>query len=125
LSNEIAGRLKLAKYWVPVPQGSLVPGGGDLSQETFPNPGHGDDQGALPLHLCDDRVPAPPETAGDRRNGDRPGEEGDPEPDPEVDVLPLPASQGTPVPGGRDGDGACHVYDPGIAENTQIAGEGV
>jgi transposase len=51
---------------VPVPQGSLVPGGGDLPEETVADPGAGDDHGPLPVRVCDDRVPAPPEPAGNR-----------------------------------------------------------
>ena len=39
---------------------------GDLSQEALPDPGAGDDHGALPLRLCHDRVPAALEIAGDR-----------------------------------------------------------
>ena len=33
-------------------------------------------------------------------------------------VLPLPESQGTPVPGRRDRDGACYGYDAGIVEEV-------
>ena len=63
-----------------------------------------------------------PET-GD--NGDRPDEEADPEPDPEMDVLPLSASQGTPVPGRRDRDGACYEPDSRTVEDTPAAWGGV
>jgi transposase len=48
------------------PQGPRVPGGGDLPEETLPDPGTGDDHGSLPVRVCDGRVPAPPEPAGNR-----------------------------------------------------------
>jgi hypothetical protein len=55
----------------------------------------------------------------------RPDEEADPKTYPEVDVLPLPRSPGTPVPdrGGGDGDG--HEHDPGTLEDPSVAREGV
>jgi transposase len=88
-------------------------------------PGAGDDHGPLPVRVCDDRAPAPPEPAGDRRNGGRPDEEADSKTNPEVGVLPLPRSPGTQVPGRGGGDGDGDEHDPGTLEDTPVAREGV
>jgi len=110
---------------IPLSQGILVPIGGDLSRDTVSDPGAGDDHGALPLHLYNDRIPVEPELARNRRSRNRPDEEADPEPNPEVNVLPIRRRPGTTVPDGRNGDGAGDKYDARVLEDTPAVGNGV
>lgn len=75
------------------------------SQETVSDPSTGNDHDALPVHVCNDKVPVSPEPAGNRQNSDRPDEETDLEPDLDVNVLPHTGSPGTAVTGRWGNDG--------------------
>lgn len=46
-------------------------------------------------------------------------------PNPEMDVLPVPGSQGNEVPGRRNSNSTCYQYEARIVEGTQTAWEGV
>ena len=87
---------------VSVPEGYVVPGRRDLSEEDIPDPGTGDGHGALPVHLRAHGVPGAAGTGAKRRNGDQPDEEADTAAYVEVGVLPVP--EGTGVCGGRGGE---------------------